>query len=121
MEILGFLILIVWLLVIPTCIGGIPAAFVDKQGKSPAFMCITGYMVMWAVFQVICVPCVLLEEKYNAMFPYVVYGFGGAALLLAVTGAVFFVGKYRKGAFHKASSKKTDVLGGKDHRSPHPV
>ena len=85
MEVLGFFVLIVWLLVIPVCIGGIPAAFVDKQGKSPVFMCISGYMIMWAVFQVICVPCVLLEKKYNAMFPYVVYGFGGAALLLAVT------------------------------------
>ena len=91
MEVLGFLVLIIWLLVIPTCIGGIPAAFVDKQGESPAFMCMSGYMIMWALFQVICVPCVLLEEKYNAMFPYVVYGFGGAALLLAVTGTVFFV------------------------------
>ena len=91
MEVLGFFVLIVWLLVIPVCIGGIPAAFVDKQGKSPAFMGITGYMLMWAVFQIICVPCVLLEEKFKGMFPYVVYGFGGAALLLAVTGGVLFV------------------------------
>ena len=94
MEVLGFLVLIIWLLVIPACIGGIPAAFVDKQGKSPAFMCISGYMIMWAVFQIICVPCVLLEKKYNAMFHYVVYGFGGTALLLAVIGAVLFV--YRR-------------------------
>lgn len=96
MEVLGFLVLIIWLLVIPTCIGGIPAAFVDKQGKSPAFMCICGYMIMWAVFQVICVPFVLLENKYNGMFPYVVYGFGGGALLLAVIGAVLFVRKRKK-------------------------
>ncbi len=97
MEILSFLVLIVWLLVIPSCIGGIPAAFVDKQGKSPGFMCISGYMLMWAVFQIVCVPCVLLEKRYNGMFPYVVYGFGGAALFLAVAGGIFFVRKCRKG------------------------
>ena len=68
MEVIGFFVLIVWLLVIPLCIGGIPAAFVDKQGKSPAFMCIAGYMLMWAVFQVICVPCVLLENNMTVCF-----------------------------------------------------
>ncbi len=88
MEIFGFLLLIVWLLVIPTCIGGIPAAFVDKQSKSPAFMCISGYMLMWAVFQLICVPCVLLEEKHRGMFPYVVTGFTAASLILAAAGLV---------------------------------
>ena len=86
MEILGFLLLIVWLLVIPVCIGGIPAAFVDKQDRSPAFMCVAGYMLMWAVFQVICVPCVLLEEKHSGMFPYVVWGFGIVAVMLASVG-----------------------------------
>lgn len=109
MEVLGFLVLIIWLLVIPTCIGGIPAAFVDKQGKSPAFMCISGYMIIWAVFQVICVPCVLLEEKYNTMFPCVVYGFGGAALLLAVTGTVLFV--YRR----RGESVGDSINGAQDH------
>jgi len=105
MEVLGFFVLIVWLLVIPVCIGGIPAAFVDKQGKSPAFMGITGYMLMWAVFQIICVPCVLLEEKFKGMFPYVVYGFGGAALLLAVTGGVLFVRRQRKRSRADAGKK----------------
>ena len=97
MEILGFLVLIIWLLVIPTYIGGIPAAFVDKQGKSPAFMCISGYMIMWAVFQIVCVPCVLLEERYTGMFPYVVYGFGGVALLLAVAGGILTMRKCGRG------------------------
>ena len=109
MEVLGFFVLIIWLLVIPACIGGIPAAFVDKQGKSPAFMCISGYMIMWAVFQVICVPCVLLEKKYNAMFPYVVYGFGGIAVLLAVIGAVLFV--YRR----KGEIAGTSINGLQNH------
>ena len=110
MEVLGFLMLIIWLLVIPTCIGGMPAAFVDKQGKSPAFMCISGYMIMWAVFQIICVPCVLLEQMHNGMFPYVVYGFGGAALLLAVIGAVFFVHS-RKDQWASAERKSKSKLG----------
>ena len=95
MEIIGFLVLIVWLLVIPVCIGGIPAAFVDKQSKSPAFLCIAGYMLMWAVFQVICVPCVLLEEKYYGMFPAVVYGFGGVSILMALTGSILWYRRCR--------------------------
>ena len=97
MKVIGFFVLIVWLLVIPLCIGGIPAAFVDKQGKSPAFMCIAGYMLMWAVFQVICVPCVLLENKYDGMFPAVVYGFGAVSVILAVCGCVCLWLKNRTG------------------------
>lgn len=89
MIILDFVVLLVWLLGIPLCIGGIPAAFVDKQKKSPAFMCIAGYMLMWAVFQLVCVPCVLLEEKYSGMFPYVVYGFAGVSGVLAIVGGYF--------------------------------
>lgn len=93
MEIIGLLILAVWLLVIPTCIGGIGAVFVDKQNKSPAFMCITGYIFMWAAFQLICVPCVLLEEKYNGMFPWVVKGFLAVSLALAAAGVVLLLRK----------------------------
>lgn len=112
MEILGGLQLILWLLVIPTCIGGIPTAFVDRYKRSPAFMCITGYIFMWAVFQVICVPFVLLEGRYNGMFPYVVKCFGGAAVLLAVIGCVVW---YRRvGTFKTAVPGEKELPGGED-------
>ncbi len=110
MRILGFVGLIVWLLGIPLCIGGIPAAFVDKQKKSPAFMCIAGYMLMWAVFQLICVPCVLLEEKYTGMFPYVVYGFAGVSGGLAVAGGYLTLKNIGRRSEETGESKK--CLGG---------
>lgn len=91
MELIGLLVLFLWLLIIPTCIGGIGAVFVDKQNKSLAFMCISGYMIMWAVFQLICVPCVLLEKYREGMFPWVVRGFFVVAILLAAAGFVLLV------------------------------
>ena len=108
MIVIKFVLLIVWLLGIPLCIGGIPAAFVDKQNKSPAFMCISGYMLMWAVFQLICVPFVFLEKRYSGMFPYVVYSFGIVSILLAIVGSVLVfrknkgitVLKYDKGTWN---------------------
>lgn len=90
MEVIGLLILGIWLLLIPTCIGGIAAAYVDKQGRSTAFMCISGYILMWAVFQVICVPCVILENRYWGMFPWVVKIFGIVSVMLALVGVLLF-------------------------------
>lgn len=75
MEVIGLFVLILWLFVIPGCIGAGAAAFVDKQRKSPAFMWITGMILMWAAFQLICVPFVLLEAYADGMFPWVVRSF----------------------------------------------
>ena len=116
MIVIKLVLLIVWLLGIPLCIGGIPAAFVDKQNKSLAFMCISGYMMMWAAFQLICVPFVLLEKWFHGMFPYVVYGFGAVSGVLAVVGLVLVCRKNRGqaafGADWKVSSVKSKICWG---------
>lgn len=111
MEIIGVLILGIWLLLIPTCIGGIAAGYVDNESRSPVFMCIAGYMLMWAVFQVICVPCVILENRYWGMFPWVVKGFGVSAVLLAIIGVMFVIKNNRvkktEANVYKCSKKET--------------
>lgn len=88
MTIIGVAMLVLWLFVIPLGIGLIPAGFVDKKQKDISFMWTTGYILMWAIFQIICVPLILLEGEGQAYFPYVVYTFGGACALLAVTGVI---------------------------------
>lgn len=105
MEIIGVLILGIWLLAIPTCIGGIAAAYVDKQGRSPVFMCITGYMIMWALFQVLCVPCVILARKYWGMFPWVVRSFGVLSVVFAVLGLVVILKKRKSICIRKTKAR----------------
>lgn len=64
----GVLILVCWLYLIPTLVGGIAAAFVDKRKKNLPFLWITGQILLWAVFQLITVPFVLLGKPFATDF-----------------------------------------------------
>ncbi|MBQ9141990.1 MAG: hypothetical protein IJX63_09400 [Lachnospiraceae bacterium] len=94
MTITGSLILIGWLFLIPLAVGIIPALFVDKRQQNIGFMWTTGHILLWAVFQVLCVGLILTEGVtwegfFQTHFPYVVTGFGVVSGLLAVAGIVF--------------------------------
>ncbi len=91
MSVTGMAALILWLGLIPLGIGTIPARLVDKKQKDIGFMWTTGYILMWALFQCICVPLILLEKEGDAYFPYVVYIFGGCAAALAAFGIVRYL------------------------------
>ena len=59
---------------------------VDKPGRNPVFLWISGQMLLWAGFQVICVPVILLEGRmwmvtaaycgFILVFPAVPYSAG---------------------------------------------
>lgn len=54
-----------WLAVVPFCIGLIPANFISPQRRSPGFVLLAGYFVMWALFEISAVPAVLWVEYNN--------------------------------------------------------
>ena len=53
---LAVISLIFWLLVIPFCIGLIPANFISAEKRSPGFVLLSGYFGMWAIFELAAVP-----------------------------------------------------------------
>lgn len=54
-----------WLLIIPFCIGLIPANFIAAKKRSPGFVLLSGYFGMWAIFELSAVPAVLWVEYDN--------------------------------------------------------
>lgn len=75
------------------------AFFADKAPAHAkgAFVWVSGQMLLWAVFQVICVPLILLEQS----FLLVVGVYGGATVLLTLSGIAFYIGKRKKGLLGK--------------------
>ena len=64
----GAIMLLLWLFVIPTLVGNIAAAGVDKRKKNLPFLWITGQILLWAVFQLIAVPLILTEQPLSTHF-----------------------------------------------------
>lgn len=56
---------IFWLLIIPFCIGLVPANFIPAEKRSPGFVLLSGYFGMWALFEIAAVPAVLWVEYNN--------------------------------------------------------
>ena len=62
-----------WLLVIPFCVGIIPAVALGEKRKAPSTVFLTGWILMLALFQVCAVPCVLLRKTLTDLdFMYTV-------------------------------------------------
>lgn len=57
--------LLFWLLLIPFCIGLIPVNFISPNKRSPVLVFLSGYFLMWALFEVVCIPAVLLIKYHN--------------------------------------------------------
>lgn len=57
--------LLFWLAVIPFCIGLIPANLISSEKRSPGFVFLSGYFIMWAIFELAAVPAVLWVEYQN--------------------------------------------------------
>lgn len=63
MSVIGALLLGLWLVAIPCFIGGIFTS-VDKQAGKLPFRWISGQLCLWAGFQLICEPFVLLQKDF---------------------------------------------------------
>lgn len=80
-------ILCVWLFVIPTVVGGClwdGGRKGQRRHRRDFTLWVSGQMLLWAGFQLICVPCVLLEKSFLC----VVYCYGGLVGILTLWGIV---------------------------------
>lgn len=57
--------LLFWLIIIPFCIGLIPAHFISPYKRNPGLVILAGYFCMWALFEVITIPAVLWVQYHN--------------------------------------------------------
>lgn len=96
-QVIGF---IFWLLAIPFCIGLIPANFISENRRNAGVILLAGYLLMWAVFEVLSIPAVLFIQYDNFLF--VLKWFMIAAILLAVCGILLWYRDFKK-ADHTAS------------------
>lgn len=90
----GCFILCIWLIGIPVLTGAIPAFFSDGRKHSLAFMWTSGYMISWALFQLVTVPLVLLHIPQG--FVVVVRLFACCSLALAVLGLLMLLRSRKK-------------------------
>lgn len=67
MVILGCLILVFWLGILPFFVGGILADQRSGYHNSIAYRIMAGTMLLWALFQFICVPCVIKQMNFNVV------------------------------------------------------
>jgi len=93
----GCFILCIWLVGIPLLTGAVPAFFAERQKHSLSFMWTSGYIISWALFQLVTVPLVLLQVPRG--FVAVVRLFAGLSLAFAALGAFFLIRFGRKRAW----------------------
>lgn len=93
MVLIGILVLCILLFVLPALVGELFTG-VDKQAKGLPFKWISGQIFLWAGFQLLCVPLVLLQKDY-AYLRLLFAGFTGAAVLAAI--AVLGRNRYQNG------------------------
>ncbi|MBO5208791.1 MAG: hypothetical protein J6B68_05535 [Lachnospiraceae bacterium] len=94
---------IFWLLVVPFCIGLVPVKCIAEKKRNLGVILLAGYLLMWAVFEVITIPAVVWIQYHN--FSIAMNIFMVVAVLLAVAGIVLW---YMEG---KKNEGKTNWLG----------
>lgn len=88
--------IIFWLLAIPFCIGLAPAGFISEKKTAPGVILLAGYLLMWAAFEVITIPAVILIQDNN--FVFVLRWFMIVSILLAAAGlCIWYMGRKKKG------------------------
>lgn len=94
-TLIQILILVLLLGVAPLLVGGLFSR-IDKEGLNLPLRWVSGQMFLWAGFQIICVPLILIHPDNS--FRYLCMLFGGfmAAALLAALGAEAWRRKKRK-------------------------
>ncbi|MCI6715665.1 MAG: DUF6077 domain-containing protein [Lachnospiraceae bacterium] len=81
---LSVISLIFWLLIIPFCIGLVPANFISPYKRNPGVVILAGYFCMWAVFEVVTIPAVLFVKYHN--FSVAADCFTVISILCAIAG-----------------------------------
>ena len=87
--------LILWLILIPFCMGLLPAMLMKKEDRTPGCIFVSGYLVMFALFELICIP-IAITVIYHS-FSLLSNIFAAAALLLSALGVIAALKKHKKG------------------------
>lgn len=95
MVVLKIISLICWLLVIPFCMGLLPAMAVREEDRTPGAVFVSGYIVMFALFELIGIPVVITVVYHG--FSRLSYLFMGVSLLSALLGVILTFRKSKKG------------------------
>ena len=80
---------------------------VDKPCRNPVFLWISGQMLLWAGFQVICVPVILLEGR---MWMVTVAYCGYILVLLAAATVRYFRQSRTLRAVREAKPEKAEII-----------
>lgn len=80
------------LILIPTIVGSL-FFNVDRDAKKLCFMWISGQMLLWAGFQLICVPMILLEKKFTTVY----ICFNIYTVMLVISALVLYFFRKHKG------------------------
>lgn len=94
LHILSILGLLFWLVVIPFCIGLIPANFISAKKRGAGFILLAGYFVMWALFEVVAIPAVLFVKYDN--FKTASVCFTVLAIVCAAVGVWLWRGNWKR-------------------------
>ena len=87
--------LILWLILIPFCMGLLPAMLMKKEDSTPGCLFVSGYLVMFALFELIGIP-IAITVIYHS-FSLLSNIFAAAALLLSALGVIAALKKHKKG------------------------
>lgn len=92
---LKLLLLLLWLIIIPFCIGLLPVYLMPEKDRTPGIAFVSGYLLMFALFELVGIPIVVTVVYHS--FTLLSRWFMGLALVFAMAGAVLTVRRYRKG------------------------
>lgn len=95
MIVLQIASLILWLILIPFFMGLLPAMLMNKKARTPGCIFVSGYLVMFALFELIGIP-VAITVTYHS-FSLLSNIFAAAALLLSALGVIAALKKNKKG------------------------
>ena len=103
--------LLIWLILIPFCMGLLPAALIKKEGRTPGCIFVSGYLVMFALFELIGIPVAVFVTYHG--FSLLSGIFAALALLLSAAGILVAFRKKKKGDalvfFDKGCLKACDL------------
>ena len=91
--------ILLWLVIIPYCIGLLPAGLMAEDKRNPGLIFLMGYFMMWALFGVVTIPVVLFVRYDN--FILASNCFMAISILCAAAGVYF--------AYRRAGSIKEFV------------
>ncbi len=100
MVLLKGISLVLWLLVIPFCMGLLPARWLPENRRNAVVVFVAGYLVMLPLCWLVTVPCILFVKYYS--FRTMVVWFTVLALLAAAAGAGLFLQDWKKDSVQRS-------------------